>query len=157
MMRRSLMHVWCLWFFDLPRDLSGPEIDAVRERLDVRLERHARWLSYAMAVAVCGGGVLGGLFLNARPAAWLMSLGFNRVLAFSVSAMCTALLGCLLGGFAVYLLALKLGRNTWIVEARQAVRDLGRDVCVRCGYWLRGLADEVSVCPECGTDREPMA
>jgi hypothetical protein len=38
-----------------------------------------------------------------------------------------------------------------------ALRGLGYDVCVRCGYWLRGLGDDVKHCPECGAEREPMA
>ncbi len=33
----------------------------------------------------------------------------------------------------------------------------GREVCLKCGYWLRGLGDDVKQCPECGAVREPMA
>lgn len=33
---------------------------------------------------------------------------------------------------------------------RLAVRELGYDVCVGCGYWLRGLDKSVQTCPECG-------
>ena len=36
-----------------------------------------------------------------------------------------------------------------------AMRRHGYDVCPQCGYWLRGLDDEVSCCPECGSDRAP--
>jgi hypothetical protein len=38
----------------------------------------------------------------------------------------------------------------------RALREAGYDVCLRCGYWLRGLGDDVTVCPECGAQREPM-
>lgn len=155
-MQRSLLHLWYLWFFDLPRDLSGAEIDAVGQRLDVRLESHAKRLGIAMTLVVNCGGCIGGVFFSAWPAALLMSIGFNRILAYMTGAMIMAVLGCMLGGFLVYLLALVLGRNTWVVEARQAVRDIGREVCVHCGYWLRGLGDDVTACPECGTKREPM-
>ncbi|MHC4948785.1 MAG: hypothetical protein ACYTG1_11070 [Planctomycetota bacterium] len=36
----------------------------------------------------------------------------------------------------------------------RATRQQGYDVCARCGFWLRGLPDEVATCPECGADRE---
>lgn len=29
------------------------------------------------------------------------------------------------------------------------------NVCSRCGYWLKGLADDVTRCPECGAERRP--
>lgn len=37
-----------------------------------------------------------------------------------------------------------------------ATRQQGCDVCARCGYWLRGLSDDIERCPECGAKREPM-
>ncbi len=39
---------------------------------------------------------------------------------------------------------------------RRAMRELAFDVCLKCGYWLRGLDDSVERCPECGTLREPV-
>lgn len=38
----------------------------------------------------------------------------------------------------------------------RATREHGHDVCLRCGYWLRGLPEDSSHCPECGTEREAM-
>ena len=38
----------------------------------------------------------------------------------------------------------------------QATRNLGFDLCLKCGYWLRGLDAEVRQCPECGAPREGM-
>ena len=32
----------------------------------------------------------------------------------------------------------------------------GFDVCLSCGYWLRGLGEDVKHCPECGAAREAM-
>ena len=40
--------------------------------------------------------------------------------------------------------------------AYRATRRHGYDVCVRCGYWLRGLDDDTRHCPECGSAREPI-
>ena len=36
----------------------------------------------------------------------------------------------------------------------RALRLHGYDVCPRCGYWLKGLADDTDRCPECGAERE---
>ena len=37
---------------------------------------------------------------------------------------------------------------TWM-----ALREFGVDVCPHCGYWLRGLSDDATHCPECGEKR----
>jgi hypothetical protein len=35
--------------------------------------------------------------------------------------------------------------------------DRRTDLCVGCGYDLRGLGDDIEVCPECGGRREATA
>ncbi len=47
-------------------------------------------------------------------------------------------------------------RNIYGPHLRRAMRDVGWEVCLKCGYSLRGLED-VKRCPECGAKREPMA
>ena len=48
--------------------------------------------------------------------------------------------------------------RSWLFRPMQlALRLRGFDVCVQCGYWLRGLGDEVKNCPECGAAREERA
>lgn len=39
---------------------------------------------------------------------------------------------------------------------RSAVHDFGYNVCVGCGYWLRGLDRSIKVCPECGFRRTKL-
>jgi len=39
----------------------------------------------------------------------------------------------------------------------QATRQHGCDVCGKCGYWLKGLGEDVERCPECGTPREAIS
>lgn len=55
-----------------------------------------------------------------------------------------------------YLLAAWLARYTWRPHIARALREQGYDVCAHCGYWLRGLSDDVMRCPECGETRTPM-
>lgn len=57
---------------------------------------------------------------------------------------------CFVAGGAV------LQRARFAPCAYRATRRHGYDVCVRCGYWLRGLDDDTKHCPECGSAREPV-
>ena len=47
-------------------------------------------------------------------------------------------------------------RTLYIKPIRRAMRDHGYDLCVSCGYELRGLGYDVKRCPECGSWREVM-
>ena len=47
-------------------------------------------------------------------------------------------------------------RNIYGPHLRRAMQDVGWEVCIKCGYSLRGLED-VKRCPECGAKRELMA
>ncbi|MDY7110095.1 MAG: hypothetical protein SYC29_15800 [Planctomycetota bacterium] len=38
----------------------------------------------------------------------------------------------------------------------RALRERGFEVCLNCGYWLRGLPEDEDRCPECGAKRAPM-
>ena len=40
-------------------------------------------------------------------------------------------------------------------EIIRAMRGRGYDLCTSCGYWLKGLEDDATRCPECGTERRP--
>jgi hypothetical protein len=42
-------------------------------------------------------------------------------------------------------------RRPWVLRA---AREAGYDICQRCGYWLRGLPNDVAHCPECGAARQ---
>jgi ssDNA-binding Zn-finger/Zn-ribbon topoisomerase 1 len=46
-----------------------------------------------------------------------------------------------------------IGRYTWRPNVAAALREIGYDVCPRCGYWLRGLDETCARCPECGEAR----
>lgn len=59
-------------------------------------------------------------------------------------------LGCFVLGGAV------LQRYRFAPCVYRAIREHGHDVCLKCGYWLRGLPDDGGQCPECGAEREAM-
>ncbi|UCD76601.1 MAG: hypothetical protein JSV91_06685 [Phycisphaerales bacterium] len=45
----------------------------------------------------------------------------------------------------------------FVRSIRLTLRDMGYEICVRCGYWLRGLGDDLTRCPECGAKQETAA
>ena len=45
-------------------------------------------------------------------------------------------------------------RSLYLRPVRKAMRDVGYDLCLRCGYELRGLDSTITRCPECGGERE---
>lgn len=53
-------------------------------------------------------------------------------------------------------LLLFLAGTAWSVRAhvgplyRRELRQRGYEICLNCGYWLRGLAEDAGRCPECG-------
>ena len=55
-------------------------------------------------------------------------------------------------------ICLQIVERAYIVPlGRRLIRQRGIDVCIGCGYWLRGLEKEVTECPECGWGREAEA
>ena len=46
------------------------------------------------------------------------------------------------------------GRWVYAPSLRRAARTLGHNVCLKCAYWMGGLAKRVDRCPECGWRRE---
>jgi hypothetical protein len=61
------------------------------------------------------------------------------------------------------LVTIPLTRRLYLRQVRRALREMGYDVCVECGYWLRGLErrdDDVAPddprCPECGAERPAL-
>jgi hypothetical protein len=62
-------------------------------------------------------------------------------------------------GFSIaYLIVLivVLERYCYAPLLRRIMREHGYDVCLKCGYWLRGLPDDTARCPECGAHRETV-
>jgi hypothetical protein len=67
---------------------------------------------------------------------------------FRAGAPFALLVACFVVGGAV------LQRLRFAPCVYRALRHHGYDVCAQCGYWLRGLGDDVLRCPECGMPRE---
>jgi len=82
-----------------------------------------------------------------RLAALLGIDGFGHKL-FRAAAPGALLLICFLGGGGL------LQRVRFAPCVYEASRRHGYDICRKCGYWLRGLGDDVERCPECGAIRE---
>lgn len=66
-----------------------------------------------------------------------------------------ALLRIIIASIAVTLVAmLYLECRTEAPFTRRALRVMGHDVCVKCGYLHTGLRSDIKSCPECGAERD---
>lgn len=141
------------WRLDLPNHealegLSESERLEVIEQLNIKLREHPT--IRGMTIVVLTLAIAAGFLLNSPIAAWLQSFGMWRVparmLGASMASLATVIVGLVIGYWIFW--------NIWRRAFRGAMREIGRDVCLGCGYWLRGLDDEIRRCPECGFDRE---
>lgn len=97
-----------------------------------------RWMNAAYAmigIAAVQAPLLAWIMLN-QPMRW------NWLVGFGVAAIVLP-----------WVTFAWLGQYTWKPHLTSALRGMGYDVCPQCGYWLRGLGDEVKHCPECGMQR----
>src|SRR5437870_3313626 len=76
-------------------------------------------------------------------------ISWNAPYAFHISGAAVALVIGLIAGATFGFI--------YVRPVRCALRDLGYDVCVHCGYWLRGLAENAKNCPECGKPRQGIS
>ncbi len=82
-------------------------------------------------------------------AAWLGAGGIVFKLSRIAGLVLVPALCFVIGGFV-------LQRWRFAPCVYRATRGQGFDVCAKCGYWLRGLGEDVKRCPECGGRREAM-
>ena len=108
-----------------------------------RLNRWSFTINLATTGSINGAFLLAFLYLNQRIPSVMRGVGIVFIP----------------GAFLVVpWLSFRLLRHfRYAPHYRRAVRELGIDVCVSCGYWLRGLDDQVRECPECGWSRPPDA
>jgi hypothetical protein len=123
-----------------------------RQRRDVHREAWRRWAANPWNIAlylVLPATYLLGLGL-ARDAAgmlaWYLGAGGVLVAASHVVGLLLWAILCFVVGGAVF------QRYRFAPLVYRTLRRHGHDVCLRCGYWLRGLGHG-SRCPECGAPR----
>lgn len=84
----------------------------------------------------------------------LIGLGGNSLASFAITVpvvLACICVGMVIGlGFACYL------KRHLPREIRRVLQQAGLDVCSRCGYWMRGLEQATSRCPECGAKDQDM-
>lgn len=66
-------------------------------------------------------------------------------------------LGLVIGTTLTWIAMTFVGHWVWKPHVNKALREMGFDVCFRCGYWLRGLDSSTVKCPECGVKRDLLA
>lgn len=141
------------WRLDLPshdalEGLSEKQRLEIIDRLNVHVKRNPAIRTLTIVAIILS--MAAGIFLNDPFAVWFQSLGMRFIVA--------KMIGAGLASLITIVVVLVIGY--WILWSivtralRTTLREIGKDVCLECGYWLRGLGDEVTQCPECGAGRE---
>jgi hypothetical protein len=136
------------WLFG---NFAEPQHDLTPQRQrDLSWRAHEKHMPRGRFLAVTLLGIVLPtivLYAVALPAA-LAALGLSgRRLPYMVG--CTAI--CVI----VWPLSALVYGHAYVRAVRRAMRDLGHEVCIGCGYRLDGLPIAVARCPECGRDRAP--
>jgi hypothetical protein len=132
------MNVRWLWFDHVPEalNLSRQERRNLRNaiRTDTPLPLRTQFIAFFVGLPV----VMAWFFLYVRFAS-AFPLVFNCLTLWLGIWICISGVNHLLSR-----------RHTY-----RALVRVGYDVCLNCGYWLRGLGEDVKHCPECGARRTP--
>jgi hypothetical protein len=97
------------------------------------------------------GMILGVVVLPA-----VASATTSLVLKWVIGGVPTAwlILSCMVVAFVVAVAWVNLYLRLHRRQLREAMRRRGFELCTGCGYWLKGLGEDVEHCPECGRSRE---
>jgi hypothetical protein len=135
------------WLFG---NYADPEFRLTRrQQHEVTWLAHRKYLSsrrlalWTASLAI--GSLLAAGFGHQLLAVWMIQLGIPYPRTMSYAAIAAA----------AVVSAAWMYRFIYIGPVRQAMRELGYDLCLECGYRLQGLSDDVTHCPECGSAREP--
>jgi hypothetical protein len=119
-----------------------------REQWRVTKIAHESYLSPARLWGSTIAFIVGGCLLYGTTSGPLSGLLVSWGVPFG------AILGIAIPCLVVILGSAWLYRFIYRTPVRRAMRELGYDICIGCGYRLEGLGNEHSICPECGTERE---
>ena len=145
------MNVRWLWFDHFPPelDLTNEQKRSVRARASLHRKREPNYRGAGRRYAF----VVLPLFLVAFASyyLWLDHLIRSR----TTNTQSPFIVGLLPSVIVYGIIAFALHR-TRTPFVRRALRDAGYEICEPCGYWLRGLGNDVEQCPECGAKRGPF-
>jgi hypothetical protein len=143
------MNIRWLWgnYIEPEWKLSRQDVRTVHRLVKEQYIRSSRLVAVTLLWLLIIFGSLG--LLQQHIAGMLAGIGMGTLTSWSLSkALIIA---------PLMMLALWSFRMIYTRPVRRAMRDLGYDVCINCGYWLRGLGEGTMRCPECGADRERSA
>lgn len=109
------------------------------EEIPASLERSYFWSRIGGTAIAC---LTPGAASLAAQLAIPVALGWWRLPAIVIVQILLSWLGIAIGW-----------RLIWKPNVNRALREHGYEVCLGCGYWLRGLRDTDRKCPECGLFR----
>jgi len=131
-----------LWFDYVPPTLELPA--PLRRRA-----RRRAWARFSPAARekLMFLGALGPVVLGAALCLQLATRGRGSAVAVDLAIMLYSA-----GLLASWVLGAIVGARTYGRLLYGVLHELGCcEICMHCGYWLRGLPQQHPICPECGT------
>ena len=116
-------------------------------RLSLLAHKHhlsaTRFWSYSLITIAIPVGII---YKYAIPAIlnWLGYKGYTPAYTWAIAILI----------FLVWLYSAWVYRSLYIKPIRLAMRSEGYDLCINCGYELKGLGEDIDRCPECGAMRK---
>lgn len=104
---------------------------------------HPAMTLFAAAFGLLIGWTVGQILESRLPTS--IETSSRLLLVVAVAAPVMLLIWC---AFAI------VNRALLQTHMRKAMIEMGYHICPACGYWLKGLPEHTSRCPECGADRE---
>lgn len=142
-MRRRWLH---LGYVHTQLPLSKEERRAVEKRANVIAGR-GKYFTFKLAFVSAlmlgigiGGSMIAGIW------AWIQ---------FSLHPL-VFLIGWPFACLIIAFVYSRIVRRWFTRPTRIALNEMGYNICVRCGYWLRDLGADVQRFPECGAEREQV-
>jgi hypothetical protein len=109
-------------------------------------DKRGRMRRYSLLAMLLGALVFPGL------ASAMTSVTLERVVG-SIPRISVMIL-CMIVAFVVAGVWVNVYMRLHRRRFREAMRRRGFDLCIGCGYWLKGLSDDIKRCSECGRPRE---
>jgi hypothetical protein len=154
---RSSMNIRWLWFDHFPRglELSAAERTAARRLASQHRRQDPRYRGATRkAVMLSIALILPLIFIFLAWIMWPFVIG--KVFRSQLGMIINNSLSPILFNGVLWLIITYVSYRSSAPFVRRALCDLGRPVCIDCGYILTGLTAEHRNCPECGAERELM-
>ena len=131
-------------------ELTPAQRAKIRKLVDQKHKAESGWRSRPKAIMWVLGSI--GLFMIFLGPRILIDLAAANGL--NIPRILGSVLAFVLSAILAHIMLAAAWRRLTAEKTRYAAIDIGIDICLGCGYMLKGLPEDRDRCPECGTPFE---